>query len=296
MDKSPCRVCGSENTEYYSKARISPSKRTAVMFKCSDCGVVFAGGDYPLKEETRFYEEEYFDLEPEDYWFINRRNIFSHVLDKLDAIRAGERGKLLDIGCGPGYFMNMARDRGYSVHGCEISNAAFDYAVNSLKLNVFKGEIQNAGFEDGFFDVITMWNVLDQMANPKEALSACVRFLKPGGVLMLRVTNLDFQKHVHGFAGKTALKNLKNINEAMVLHIYSFNRDAIRRVLRIFGFKDARVFPSPIGSESRGLKEIFGKTGGMAVKLIAEAFGYFIYYVTLKKVVLTPSLIAYARK
>ena len=65
-----------------------------------------------------------------------------------------------------GYFMDMARSRGWETGGVEISDSGARNARDVLKLDVVQGGLAEAGFEKNYFDAATLWNVLDQIYNP----------------------------------------------------------------------------------------------------------------------------------
>jgi ubiquinone/menaquinone biosynthesis C-methylase UbiE len=107
----------------------------------------------------------------------------------------GKRGRLLDMGCGLGYFVQAAgRHSGWDAHGYEISPAAVQYAREVLKLeNVNCGRLEDAGFPAESFDIVTLWDVLDHIPRPDPVLRRCQALLKPGGLLFIRTPNIANQ-------------------------------------------------------------------------------------------------------
>ncbi|MBA7694802.1 hypothetical protein ES703_103415 [subsurface metagenome] len=70
------------------------------------------------------------------------------------------------------------REWNYEVYGVDISQYAARYAQESLNLNIHQGDLLSAHFPDKFFDVITMWDVLEQLINPLEIFTEIKRIIK----------------------------------------------------------------------------------------------------------------------
>jgi SAM-dependent methyltransferase len=99
-------------------------------------------------------------------------------------------GKVLDIGCGAGDRLDVFRNKGFETYGVETSDSA-DYAKEHLKLNVIKGDLFSAQFPDGFFDIVTLYNVLEHTHDPMKVCQEVHRILKDGGSLVIQVPNTD---------------------------------------------------------------------------------------------------------
>ena len=99
-------------------------------------------------------------------------------------------GRLLDIGCSWGRYLKIMQSYGWNVYGLEFNKQAVEYAQEKLGLgNVRQGMIEDAGFEDNFFDVVHMSMVLEHLHDPKLALEKIAVMLKPGGELIISVPN-----------------------------------------------------------------------------------------------------------
>lgn len=119
-------------------------------------------------------------------WFALAQN---DRLEAIEKIVAQPRRRLLDIGCGPGFFLKTAIARGWQGHGVEPSRQAAAHA-RTLGATVTEGFFA-AGVVEGPFDAITMTNVLEHVADPIALLNAAIALLSPGGVLCVGVPN-DF--------------------------------------------------------------------------------------------------------
>jgi SAM-dependent methyltransferase len=105
--------------------------------------------------------------------------------------RRAAAGSLLDIGCGDGLFLKVARDAGWQVEGIEFSPEGARRASERLGRPVAVGDLARGGMLRGPFDVVTLWHVLEHLPDAAAMLEAARRRLRPGGLLAVAVPNLD---------------------------------------------------------------------------------------------------------
>jgi SAM-dependent methyltransferase len=108
---------------------------------------------------------------------------------EVEAVANSGPGRVLDVGCGRGVLLQEFRRRGWEVQGTELSEAAASYARQTLQIPVEIGELETIGFPPNYFDAITLWHVLEHVANPRALLAEIHRVLKPDGVLLVAVPN-----------------------------------------------------------------------------------------------------------
>jgi 2-polyprenyl-3-methyl-5-hydroxy-6-metoxy-1,4-benzoquinol methylase len=119
-------------------------------------------------------------------WVTNVK-ITNDIYSRLD-----KNSRILDIGCGAGAFLNRVKtEKGCEVYGVDISEAAVEAAKNSFRLDIFKGTITEAPFEDGSFDIITAWWYLEHVHDPHATAARISRFLKPNGHCIIGVPNFE---------------------------------------------------------------------------------------------------------
>jgi 2-polyprenyl-3-methyl-5-hydroxy-6-metoxy-1,4-benzoquinol methylase len=144
--------------------------------------------------EQEYREKYYSDEKPtfiahageDQTWFELAQNDRLAIFEKLTAGR-----RLLDIGCGPGFFLKTAIARGWETHGIEPSRQAAAHA-RSLGASVTEGFF-NADTAPalGRFDVVNLTNVLEHVPDAAQTLKRAADLLQPGGVLCAGVPN-DF--------------------------------------------------------------------------------------------------------
>ena len=104
-------------------------------------------------------------------------------------------GRLLDVGCGSGYFLKQMRNEGWDVFGVEPDPKAVAVARDEYGIDVRQGNLSNAGFTDNMFDAITLSHVIEHIYDPANLLRECGRVLKPGGTLVVTTPNAESLCH-----------------------------------------------------------------------------------------------------
>lgn len=111
-------------------------------------------------------------------------------LDQIAALlgQPPEKIRLLDVGCSSGAFLHAAVKLGFHAEGVEPAPKAAATA-QAAGLKVHQGLLQEAGYADGQFDAITLFEVIEHLQQPQELLQECRRILRPGGILLIGTGN-----------------------------------------------------------------------------------------------------------
>jgi len=162
---------------------------------CENCGFRHIDPLFTTEQLRKFYETEFYESERPDYfermeadrdWWMLR---YRHYFEFLESHAPGRR--LLDIGSGPGYFLDAGRERGWQVLGFEPSHAAADY-TRARGLTVVNDFFSAAAARaKGRFDVITMSMVLEHVRDPIGLIEEARSLLVAGGLLFIASPN-DF--------------------------------------------------------------------------------------------------------
>lgn len=108
-------------------------------------------------------------------------------LERLEPYR-GQRGRLLDVGCGMGSFLEAARGRGWEAVGLDLSEECCRRARERAGTEVLQGTLPRRARElAGGFDAVTMWHLLEHVEHPLDELHAARQVLRPGGALWIAV-------------------------------------------------------------------------------------------------------------
>jgi 2-polyprenyl-3-methyl-5-hydroxy-6-metoxy-1,4-benzoquinol methylase len=160
---------------------------------CMQCGFGVLDPRPSVADIVKLYDEQYchdrFEDggEPGTQKFTHRLSLES---SRLRLIKSGKnRGSVLDIGCGFGYFLAACRDNGYQIHGIDFSGFSVNHAITKLKIPVTIGALDEIDIAADQFDIITMWHSLEHMPYPDQAIIKATKWLKKGGILVVDVPN-----------------------------------------------------------------------------------------------------------
>lgn len=235
MQHIDCPLCGSSDNILAATVcdRLLGLDGQFAMVRCANCGLHYLDPQPTRVELARYYPASYDPFEtrsPDTLPLLQRLSINYGLRKRCQTIvRRQQRGKLLEIGCANGLFMNMMRQMGdWQVQGVEINRAAVQYARKQLGLNVFHGELEEASFAEHSFDAVAMWDVLEHLHSPKTTLLEIHRVLKSGGLFVFRVPVLDsWERSLFGpyWAGWDAPR-----------HLVTFSLHTLERMLEQTGF------------------------------------------------------------
>ncbi|HWP44945.1 MAG TPA: class I SAM-dependent methyltransferase [Blastocatellia bacterium] len=188
--RADCDICGSTGARelYRAKDRLGNSDEYFTIAECAGCGVLRTLPVMDERELARYYPSEYWGeaSEPSEDWI--RRS----QAEKIDFLSRcyPEGGRILDVGCGSGFFLRALDCRRWEPFGIEISEAAARAANRALgQGRVFKGTLIESACEDSYFDVLTFWSSLEHTNEPRSNLVEARRIIKRGGTLIVQVPN-----------------------------------------------------------------------------------------------------------
>jgi 2-polyprenyl-3-methyl-5-hydroxy-6-metoxy-1,4-benzoquinol methylase len=223
----PCLLCGS------LRHRVVFREFDVDILRCLECRHVFSSFAADPHYDG-FWGDEVVD-EDHSYWRQAREAMYQDFLAKFLASRSG---RLLDMGCGLGFFVrNVASLANWEAYGCEISPAAVRYAREKLGLdNITCSRLEDVGLSSGSFDIITLWDVIDHILRPDPVLRRCHTLLRDGGMCFLRTPNVSIQlfrarinKLVRGMRPNIDYMQARN-------HAHQYSMFTIRRLLERNGF------------------------------------------------------------
>lgn len=199
----PCNLCGArDNTLLYPSTLKSTSPNTAdfrctssaygvhpPIVRCNRCGLVYANprwdsslvnASYSVVQDPTYVEER------EGRVLTFSRNLAP--FEKLVAASASRR--LLDVGCHIGVMVELAQEHGWDAWGVEPSTWASEQA-RARGLRVVTGTLDSADVPPDYFDVVTLWDVVEHLTDPAAELRNVHRILKPGGVFAIHTIDIE---------------------------------------------------------------------------------------------------------
>ena len=145
----------------------------------------------------------------------------------------GGAGSVLDIGCGPGVFINQMRSRGWHVRGTERSPSAAQQARDGFHLDVSAVDVDDLVEAGATYDAIVLWHVAEHLHTPRTTMRGIARLLRPGGVLLVAVPNFASPEARVGRAGWFHLD--------VPRHLVHFTTSTLTAMLRAEGFRPVKV-------------------------------------------------------
>jgi len=270
-----CWVCGDDRFT-------ATAWRYYDLLRCRGCGLVIRHPPPDPSEEARYYREAYYQAPNVAAWDPRRIGLYARPLGRIEPRVSGRL--LLDVGCGYGHFLALARDRGWEVTGLEPSAQAAAAARRIPGVRILEGSIADLAGSPERFDCITAWNVLDQVVSPRRDLALLVDLLSPGGWLLVRVLN----GAVHHAAWRWG-----GLSPPALFHNYGFSARALEGLLQGVGLREVSVRNSQlVGDLPRGL----GRFRTLLLVTAANAVAAAAAFLSAGHLRIAPSLLAFARR
>ncbi len=212
------------------------------VFKQCQCGIV---KQTPMPNEKFFNwffnSSAFFDVkktENEEIWgyydyfadessristSTRRYKKFKHIFESLDRPMS-----IMKIGPATGTMLHVAKQNGHQVRGCDVSSRFAEYARSNYSVEIDNGRFEKMNYEEGQFDVVLLFNVVENVPNQAEFLEAINRSLKPGGYFISNYVDMEnnlvekFQKS-HYFIYRPPI-------------CYTYTKQVYHNILNKFGF------------------------------------------------------------
>ena len=223
---TPCLVCAAEQ----ARAVFAIEGLATRVFVCTRCGLGRLHPMPDLEQVGSFYPSEYYGEPGGKFQGLVERLVRwvgeRHIAFLSRNLRSGAR--VLDLGCGRGVILGALADRGFEVHGVEISLEAARGADPRAEIRIAP-RLADAGYPAAHFDEVVIWHVLEHLHDPKGALLEANRILRPGGRLVVAVPNLSsLQARWAGAAW---------FHLDLPRHLWHFPLASLRRLLSDCGFE-----------------------------------------------------------
>lgn len=232
--------------------------------QCPDCGLAWLKNQPIVEDIPRLYENYYThaDVEPDgifkrvvkvgipvhDFGYspnISYPRLAAFIASKVGPLkevaahsvmwqRAQQGGKILDLGCGAGAILSHLQEMGWQVFGTEPDPKAVDAARKLLKTgDIFGGFLEDANFEENFFDALISSHVLEHLFDPLATLRECHRVMKPGAQLTFATPNID----------SLASQQFKEYWRGLEIprHLFLFTEKSLKEMAEEAGFSKVRI-------------------------------------------------------
>lgn len=224
------------------------------LLRCQSCSGVWLARPPRPHEMGIHYDEDYHrtimtagETYPEKRWKRHRELIS----------RYKQGGAILDIGCSSGAFLNTMKGPSWKLYGIEMEDSTAEKARTATGANVFVGDVADAPFPPESFDVITGFDLLEHVYDPRQFVGNVKKWLKPDGIFFTMLPNIDsWESKVFG----SYWYGLE-----LPRHLFHFSPRSLRNLMAALGFEEVFLFTSPVSYMERSvgylLTEAMDRTG-----------------------------------
>ena len=186
-----CPICeGNDLSTAYRFAEFS-------ILKCRGCANAWRTNLYSRSDITAMYVGEeyaqnpYFSYDLKQFRFSARERYenYDRALTIIEASK--NRGKLLDVGCGAGAFLSLAKQRGWDVSGVELSPGLTRVCRENTQTDIANLSFEQVDLPPDTYDVIAMWDLIEHVIDPVFCIQKVRQLLKPGGVALFCTPDED---------------------------------------------------------------------------------------------------------
>ena len=188
--KEKCRFCQNRDLKVFLK------KKGRNLVECKNCGLVFVS-PFPSENKIRaiYTKKAFKKFDPADKTeagfghYLAEEHLWKEFLKKkmTQIQRFKTEGKLLDVGCGIGTFLEEAKRARFKIYGVDIIDFAVEYCQQRGLKRVYKGTLTDSRFPSSSFDIVTVFHTLEHMWDPSAFLDEAKRILRFQGILMICV-------------------------------------------------------------------------------------------------------------
>lgn len=246
-----CKICKSKKSKLiYKVAKYE-------LFNCLECQVAY------LFPEPSIYSTKLTNLKMYDSkkvikeYFKVRKMLNSRAKKCVKVLKEHKKnGKLLDVGCSYGFYLDVFQKHGYETTGIDISSKAISYVRSYIKTKGINDRFENHYFARKSFDIITLIDVLEHSLDPNKIISKCNRILRNNGIIIIQTPNFNsiisrltgskwiwllLPQHVFLYSAYSLIFLLIQ-HGFRILHISTWDDDYefIRNLLLIIGISDKK--------------------------------------------------------
>lgn len=254
MDLMPleqCPACRCQN-----RIKLFSIPDSSVM-QCRNCGLRYLdpclspsamAGTYQSSETLtslhRFHASYY------DYGNLNlkskTREDFIRGLGMIESfLSVGSSRKILDVGYGNGFFLALAKQRGWEIDGIDTSTENQKLSQKKFGLVLRVGDFETEITDAAFFDAITFWDVIEHLSDPHRVLQKVAKILKPGGLVLVAVPNdQSFLRCLSEFVFRLSGGFLRaGLHKVYLLeHVSYYSRTSLQTLFAMNGFQMTASF------------------------------------------------------
>ncbi len=225
LETATCPICGPS-----ALADVRYDFNPYKVVVCSSCGLNYLSPRLTEDAILKLYKDEaYYNSNISGQGYDEYLDI-GHNWEKTFSLRLKQiapyksSGRVLDIGCGPGYFLTAAKKMGFDVYGLDPSDYIVEQARTTWGDRIQLGTIETTNYEPECFDLIVAFDTFEHIYDPKKFISMVHHLLKPGGIFV--ITTPDPTSTLAKISGKNW------VSFKIPEHVFYWSPHTIRRLLK----------------------------------------------------------------
>lgn len=241
LEKTDCPLCGTDEYTIFTEIN------SLNYVKCSKCGLIYVNPRLSDNYTREIYQGKTLKSRFKSFLYSRRK---MKDLENIDSrMRRGEllmyevenyekSGRILDIGCNRGFLLAAAAAWGWETYGIELVEWMTKLVEKDFDVKIYNKRLLDVSknFEDGFFDAVTMIDIIEHLRDPVKEMCEVNRILKMNGFLLINTVDAGSSHAViHG-------KEWGHLNP--LEHLVVFSRSTIKKLLKICGFEIIKFQPS----------------------------------------------------
>lgn len=223
------------NSRIFSARRL-PDRIHYRIVKCKKCSLVYSN---PILEHSKIEKLYKKSFTTYDEHLENLKQTYGYYLQYLNKLQVvsyklhgSKKLRLLEIGCGNGFFLEEAKHQGYDVYGVEPGEKSAKKAKPSIRKNITIDIFKGGQFKKNFFDVICCFQTFDHIPDPNGFLAECYKILRIGGLVLF------FNHDVASWQNKLMGEKSPIID---IEHTYLFDKKTMKKIFEKYKFKVLEV-------------------------------------------------------
>ena len=220
-DKIDCPVCAGHSFS------LRFTKQGEDFVLCDGCGLLLINPQPEMVAVEQTYDSDYSDhyIRKADKKLKRCKKWVARVKNRFQSA-----GRWLDVGCSAGFVVAAAEQAGFEAFGVEVEPAAVSYASDVLNLsNVSVGTLEEQHYPENYFDVVSMYDVIEHVPDLNSVVAELRRIVKPDGVIEIRTPDLGHWKTPKD------LSQWKEVKPSE--HLYYFNARTLTQLFQNHGLK-----------------------------------------------------------
>lgn len=232
-----CPLCKNRQRQFIYRLPEAQGRLNGLfsLWRCQACDLIYVSPQPNPKEQPVLYDDTFY-CQPSMRASSLARHIqeFFHDRRRQRVEKFKRPGRLLDIGCGDGTFVRHMAAHGWQATGFDLSPTAQQLARKHNKQAVIlSGQWENLKLSPASFDCLTLWQVLEHVADPRQLLRRCNTLLRPGGLLVVAAPNIA--------SLQARITNKRWWGLDVPRHLTHFSPKVLKRALQESGFRVIKI-------------------------------------------------------